>query len=99
MAQLIVNVFFNVLNFIANLFLGPVFSLASSLIPSLGEFFTKVTSFFELVFTYISFLVKLLMIPPGLLTAVAALSITIFTFNLSIRVYGLVLGIYRYFKL
>lgn len=98
MGQMIVNVLFTILNFIANIFLAPIFNLATVLIPSLSIFFTKVTSFITLVLTYFSFITKLLMIPPFLLNSVAALSITIFTFNLSIRVYGLALGIYRYFK-
>lgn len=98
MGQMIVNVIFTVLNFIANIFLGPVVSLASSLFPALGEFFTSILTFIGYGLEYVSFFVKLLMIPTAPLAALIGFFVGIFAFNLTIRVFGLGMAIYKYFK-
>ena len=45
MTQLLINLVFGILNFIANVFLSPIFSGISTLIPELGTLFSGITTF------------------------------------------------------
>lgn len=98
MGQMLVNVIFTILNFIANLFLAPVIKAATALIPSLASFFNAFTTFIGYGLQYTGFFVKLLMIPTAPLTVLVGFFVGIFAFNLTIRVVGLAIAIYRWFK-
>lgn len=97
MADLFVNAIFTVLNFISKLFLTPVLAIVK-LFPSLATYFAYIIQFFEMVFEYIGFALKLFMIPQGLVITLLGLMSGIFAFNITIRVVGLGMAVYRYFK-
>lgn len=97
MADLFVNAIFTVLNFISRLFLTPVLAIVN-LFPSLAIYFAYIIQFFEMVFEYIGFALKLFMIPQGLVITLLGLMSGIFAFNITIRVVGLGMAVYRYFK-
>lgn len=98
MVNLLVTGVFAVLNFIASKFLGPLFSGISSIFPALGQFFTNFLVFINYGLQYTGFFVKLLMIPTLPLTILISFFVTIFVFNLSLRVIGMALAVYHYFK-
>lgn len=90
--------FFGILNFIAQLFLNPIFSTVSTIIPEISSFFSSILAFVGYGLQFTSFFVKLLMIPQGLLVTVVGLFVGIFAFNITIRVVGLGMAVYHYFK-
>lgn len=98
MAQLLINVVFKILNFIADLFLSPIFSAISTVLPSVSTFFSSILSFLNLIFTYMNFIVNFVMIPKSLLITFVGLWVGIFAFNLTIRTFGLGMAIYHWFK-
>lgn len=98
MTQLLINLVFGILNFIANVFLSPIFSGISTLIPELGTLFSGITTFLGYGIQYTEFFIKLLMIPTWLTDIVLAFWSAIFIFNTTIRVVGLGMAIYHWFK-
>lgn len=98
MGQMLVDVIFKVLNFVAGIFLTPLYSALTSIIPSLSVFFTKVLQFISLTTQYVTFAMKVFMIPPICYIPLFTLAVGIFAFNLSIKVIGLGMSIYHYFK-
>lgn len=98
MGQMLVNVIFKILNFVAGIFLTPLYSAISSVIPSLSVFFTKVLQFISLSTQYVTFAMKVFMIPPACYIPLFTLAVGIFAFNLSTKVIGLGMSIYHYFK-
>lgn len=90
--------FSGVLNFISRIFLGPIFTGISAIVPSFTQFFASVLQFFSYGIQYLTFFTKLLMIPQSLMVIFFGLAVGIFTFNITIRVVGLGVGIYRHFK-
>lgn len=98
MGQMLVNVVFKILNFVAGIFLTPIFSLVGTLFPAVSAFFVKIMTFVNMTFTYVGFVVKLAMIPSACFVPLIALGGTILIFNTTIRIYGLGMAIYHYFK-
>lgn len=98
MGQMLIDVLFTVLNFIANIFLSPIAAAINTVFPALTAFFTSVTTFIGYGLTYISFFVKLLMIPTAPLVALVGFFVGIFAFNLTLRVVGLGMAVYKWFK-
>lgn len=98
MADMLFNLIFKVLNFVASLFISPINALVTALVPSFPNYMLQIRLFFNTAFQFIGFVVNLLMIPKGLIVGVMAFGLTIFTFNLSLRVIGLGMAIYHYFK-
>lgn len=98
MGQILVNVVFRILNFVAGVFLNPIYSIVSGIIPGLTNFFNYFNTFIGYGLNYVTFFVKLLMIPTAPLVTMLGLCVGIFAFNLTIRVYGLGLGIYKALK-
>lgn len=98
MGQVIVDVIFKILNTLAGVFLNPIFSLISVIVPSLAQFFTSILTFVNYGLEYISFFIKLLMIPTAPLITFVSLFIGVFVFNMTIRTVGLGMAIYKYFK-
>lgn len=98
MGELLVSVIFKILNFISNLFLGPVFTAIGSAIPELTTFFSSFLTFIGYGIHYTSFFVKLLMIPTVPLITLISFFVFIFGINLSLRAIGLVTAVYHYFK-
>lgn len=98
MGQMLVNVIFKVLNFVAGIFLYPIYSAISSLIPALSTFMTKVLQFISLTTEYVTFALKVFMIPSVCYVPLFTLAAGIFAFNITVRVYGLGMAIYNYFK-
>lgn len=90
--------FSGILNFVASVFLNPIFSAVTSIIPGISTFVTSVMTFIGYGLQYTSFFIKLLMIPPGLVVTFVGLFVGIFAFNITIRVVGLGMAIYHYFK-
>ncbi len=90
--------FSGILNFIANFFLTPIFKGISAIIPQLGTLFSGITTFVGYGLQYTEFFIKLLMIPTWLTDIVLTFWIGIFAFNLTIRVVGLGMAIYHWFK-
>lgn len=90
--------FSGILNFIAKIFLNPIYSAISTIIPGISDFFTSIMTFIGYGLEYTSFFVKLLMIPQGILVTTVGFFVGIFAFNLTIRVVGLGMSIYHYFK-
>lgn len=98
MGELLVSVVFRILNFIGGIFLKPIYALVSTIIPALTNFFSYFITFINYGLVYTSFFVKLLMIPTAPLIILVGLCVGIFAFNLTIRVFGLGLGIYKHLK-
>lgn len=98
MGQMLIDVIFNALNYLANFFLAPVISLAAALIPGLTEFFSAITTYLGYGLQYVSFFCKLFMIPTAPLITLVSLFVGLFAFNITIRTVGLGMAIYRYFK-
>lgn len=98
MGQMLVSVIFTVLNGVAKIFLLPIYLASDTLFPVLGTFFSYVFQFLTMVFTYLNFVVNLLMIPKPLLIVVAGMGVGIFAFNTTIRLVGMGMAIYHYFK-
>lgn len=90
--------FSGILNFISKIFLGPIFSGISAIIPSFSQFFSSILEFVGYGLQYVSFFAKLLMIPQSLLVTFVGLFVGIFAFNITIRIVGLGMAIYHYFK-
>lgn len=98
MGQLLVDVVFKILNFIAGVFLNPIYTLLSGIFPALTDFFSYFITFMNYGIQYTSFFIKLLMIPTAPLVIFIGFFVGIFAFNLTIRVFGLGLGIYKALK-
>lgn len=98
MGELLVSVVFRILNFIGGVFLNPIYLLVANIIPSLTTFFSYFVTFINYGLIYTSFFIKLLMIPTAPLVILMSLCVGIFAFNLTIRVFGLGLGIYKHLK-
>lgn len=98
MFGVLIAVVFSVLNYVAKFFLTPIVTGFTSLIPSLTNFFSYILTYLGYGFQFISFIVKLLMIPTPALTILIGLWIGIFAFNLTLHIVGLGLAIYRWFK-
>lgn len=97
MANLIIKVIFGILNFLCSIFFLPLKPIMA-LIPGLTSFFTAITTFIGYGLNYIDFFLKLLMIPKSLVVTVFGFGLGIFAFNLTIRVVGMGMAIYHYFK-
>lgn len=97
MANLLVSVIFRVLNFVSAIFFIPLKPILS-LVPSLSTFFVYMTTFIGYGLNYVEFFIKLLMIPKYLVVTVFSFGLGIFAFNITIRVVGLGMAIYHYFK-
>ena len=98
MAQMLINIVFWILNFVAGIVLNPILSIVSTLIPSFGSFVSSILGFVNYGLTYVAFFIKLLMIPPVPIILAVTLGVTILTFNMSVRAAGLVMAVYNYFK-
>lgn len=98
MADLLIKVVFSILNFISRIFLSPIISVVSSVIPVLTNFFTGFLTFINYGLQYTSFFIKLLMVPKAPLVVLITFFVGIFAFNLTIRAVGLGMAIYHYFK-
>lgn len=98
MGNLIVKVFFSILNFISNVFLNPLFRLFTGVFPVLTSFFAGVLTFIGYGLQYTAFFVNLLMIPKILFIAVISFFIFIYGINISLRVIGMGSAIFHYFK-
>lgn len=94
----LIAVVFSVLNYVAKFFLSPIVTGFSNLIPSLTSFFSYILTYLGYGFQFISFIVKLLMIPTVPLTILITFWIGIFAFNLTLHIVGLGLAIFRWFK-
>lgn len=98
MLQILIDAVFSILNFVASIFLGPIFKGISVLIPSISDFIVSIGTFLGYGLQYVDFFVNLLMIPLPILTIFIGFYVGIFAFNLTIRVFGLGMAIYNYFK-
>lgn len=97
MANLLIKVIFGILNFLSNIFFLPLKPIMA-LIPGLNSFFTAITTFMGYGIQYIDFFLKLLMIPKSLVVTTFSFGLGIFIFNITIRVVGMGMAIYHYFK-
>lgn len=97
MGNLLIKVIFSILNFLSGIFFLPLKPILL-LVPSLSTFFTSIVNFMNYGLNYLEFFLKLLMIPKGVIVAVFTFGLAVFTFNMTIRVVGLGMSIYHYFK-
>lgn len=97
MANLLIKVIFGVLNFLSNVFFLPIKPILA-LIPGLNTYFVYITTFINYGINYIDFFLKLLMIPKFLIITAFSFGLGIFAFNITLRVVGMGLAIYHYFK-
>lgn len=97
MGNLLIKVIFSILNFLSGIFFLPLKPILL-LIPSLSTFFTSFVNFMNYGLNYIDFFLKLLMIPKALVITTFAFGLGIFAFNMTIRVVGMGMAIYHYFK-
>lgn len=98
MAQMLINVVFWILNFVANIVLAPIMALVNTVIPSFSTFIGAMTSVVSYGLTYVAFFIKLFMIPTPALLLVVTFGFAILAFNVGVRSAGLVLQVYNYFK-
>lgn len=97
MANLLIKVIFKVLNFLSSIFFLPIKPIMT-LIPGLASFFTAITTYMGYGLNYIDFFLKLLMIPKSVVVTAFSFSLGIFAFNITLRVVGMGMAIYHYFK-
>lgn len=98
MGQMLISVVFKVLNALATLLLSPIFAVASLIIPDFSTYVGSMNTWLGYALTYFNFIIDLFMIPRGPLIAVATLGLGILTFNVTLRVVGLSIAIYKWFK-
>lgn len=98
MLNSLISGIFKVIGYLASVVLSPIFTTISTVIPVLTSFFESIVTFLGYGLQYTSFFVKLLMIPKAPLVVLISFFATIFVFNISIRVVGLALAVYNYFK-
>lgn len=98
MIDLLIKAIFYVLNFLASIILKPILILVVSIIPDITNLLTGISSFISFGFTYLSWFIKLLMIPKSLMVILITLTLGIFGIDLAFRAISLIGAIYQYFK-
>lgn len=98
MGQMFINLIFNLLNALATLLLSPIFAIASLIIPDFTTYVGSINIWLGYGLTYFNFFVDLFMIPRAPLIAVCTLALGIISFNVTLRVVGLSVAVYKYFK-
>lgn len=98
MGQMLISVVFKVLNALASIILAPVFAVASLIIPDFSVYLSSMNLYLGYILHYFNFIIDFLLIPRAPLIAVATLGLGILTFNITMRVVGLSMAIYKWFK-
>ena len=98
MIDLLIKALFAVLNFIASIVLKPILILVTSVIPDITNLLSGISTFIGFGFTYLSWFIKLLMIPKSLMVILISLTVGIFGIDLAFRAISLIGAIYQYFK-
>lgn len=98
MGQVLVDVLFFILNTISNFILSPIISAVVSVIPALGSFFQAFFTVASYFANFLGFLLDLFMIPRWIFTSVILMGFGILAFNTTVRVVGLAMAVYKWFK-
>lgn len=93
-----ISVIFKVIAWITTLILSPILAIVSVLIPSYSTYIGYFNSWLGYGLTYLNFFIDLFMIPRAPIIAVMGLGLGIITFNITMRVVGLTIAIWKYFK-
>lgn len=99
MFNVILKVFLFIINTFYTLLLTPINAILLVAFPSIGIAISYIISFFDIGFTYFVFFLKLFMVPSVPVVLYLSLVAAILTFNITIRVYSIVMSAYHYFKL
>lgn len=98
MADLLISVVFGILNFLASIFITPLVTFFTNVIPDISNLFTGILALINYGLTYMGFIVNLLMIPKSLIVLLITLTIGIFGVDLAVRGISLAMAVYHYFK-
>lgn len=98
MFQLLVNFVFKIISIIGSIILTPLMSLLTPLLSSFGVDTSSIINWFQQVFSFVPFVITILHIPTLLFTGVLSFASTIFIFNISLRVVGLIQAVYYTIK-
>lgn len=98
MANLIVSVVFGILNFLASIFITPLVTFFTNVIPDISNLFTGILALINYGLTYTGFVINLLMIPKSLIVLLIGLTIGIFGVDIAVRLISLAMAIYHFFK-
>lgn len=98
MGQMLISVVFKVLNALASIILAPIFAVASIIIPDFSTYVSSFNTWLSYGLMYINFFIDLFMIPRAPLIAVCTLALAILTFNVTLRVVGLIISVYKNLK-
>lgn len=80
MFNIIINIITYLVSFILSIILSPVLVALRVFVPNYSEYFSQIIQFITYGLTYFPFFVKLLMVPPVLLTAVITINLGLLVF-------------------
>lgn len=98
MLDLLFNFVLGIINTISSIFMSPISSAVSSILPGFSSLLAGFFTFLQMGLQYVSFICKLLMIPSDLFGLIITMSLAIFSFNAIIKSIMLTQAVYHYFK-
>ena len=99
MIKAIITGIFKLITKMFDLLLSPILSLIFALFPSLGDFFTHITNFLSMAFTYVRSVLSLLLINDTMISALFDYFIVLYSIHLIILAVKFAINIYNKFKL
>lgn len=94
MFQILVNFVFKIISIIGSIILTPLMALVTPLFSAFGVDTSAIINWFQDVFEFVPFILTILHIPHALFSGVLAFASTIFIFNISLRVVGIIQAVY-----
>lgn len=98
MFNMLMNLIFTLIAKIGDLVMSPLVAGISVIIPSFSNFVSYILQFINYGFTYLTFFLKLLMIPKECVEIVVTVALASLTIMTLVRTYTLIVKIYNYFK-
>lgn len=98
MFQILVNFVFKIISIIGSIILTPLMALVTPLFSAFGVDTTSIINWFQEVFSFVPFILVTLHIPQALFSGVLAFASTIFVFNISLKVVGMIQAVYYTIK-
>lgn len=98
MLNVIIKAIFFVIGKIGDIVLLPIMAIVNSLFPNISFSLDHIFNYIAIGFQYITFIFKLLMIPPFCIQLVLAIFTFHFTLIVSVRTYHFIVYLYNKFK-
>ncbi len=99
MINAIIKGIFYLITKLFDLLLSPILSVVFALFPSLANYFTYITNFLNMCFTYVRSILSLLLINDTMITSLFDYFIILYSIHLTIIAIKFAINIYNKFKL